>query len=316
MHDHGPSAPSVQTKRDIQAALAAAGMRPRRRFGQNFLIDGNWMRRLAQSADLQAEDVVLEVGPGTGGLTDLLAPAVSRVVLVEIDRVLATLLRDRFAACALLSLIEGDVLAGKHELHPAVAEAIGGRCSLVDGQTGALSTAVARPAVKLVANLPYNVATPLVMNLLIDYPQVRRLCFTVQAEVGERIVATPQTKAYGPLSILSQALCRIEQVGRLGPHLFWPAPAVDSIMLRMDVGALPFATRDELRGFSAFVRGVFDHRRKQFRSAVGYVVPDAVRERLCAEVDATRRPEALGLEEWLRLFEIVWSMRGATGTES
>ncbi len=280
----------VQTKLEINRLLAAAGVRPRKRFGQHFLVDGNLMRRLVASADLVAEDRVLEVGGGTGGLTDLLVGRVKQVHCVEIDRDLQDILAERFRHETGFSLIRGDVLDRKHALKREVVDAIRAR----------------DPGdVKLVANLPYQIATPLVLNLLVDHPQVRRLCFTVQAEVGERIVSGPGCKAYGPVSILSQSLCRIERVARLSPSVFWPRPAVDSVMLRMDVTTTPLPDRDDLRRFAAFVRGVFDHRRKTLRSALAYVVDEATRDAVCCEVDGSRRPESFPVDEWIDMFHLV-----------
>jgi len=292
----GETVEHVQTKREIESALSGMGVRPRKRFGQHFLIDGNMMRRLVEVAEISLSDTVLEVGPGTGGLTDLLVRRAKRVIAVEIDRDLFAFLSDRFQNDENVLLIHGDVLTGKHEIRSAVADAI----EAITANAG---------EVKLVANLPYNVATPLVMNLLVDYPQVRRFCFTVQAEVGERISAPPSCKAYGPLSILSQTLCDVRIVGRLGPQYFWPRPAVDSVMMRMDVRASPFDSRDELGDFVNFVRAVFEHRRKTLRSALGYVVEDVVRDGLCQEFDASRRPEELDVQEWHSLFRRMAELR-------
>ncbi|MCH8242020.1 MAG: hypothetical protein IH897_05345, partial [Planctomycetes bacterium] len=177
------SVPHVQTKQEIERLLAASGVRPRKRFGQNFLIDGNLMRRVAEVAELSPRDLALEVGAGTGGLTDLLAAGAGSVICVEIDTVLFAIVADRFRQVPTVRLIQGDVLESKHRIHADVGEAI----RAFRGGSGG--------AVKLVANLPYQVATPLVLNLLVDFPQVRRLVFTVQAEVGERLVARPGVKA-------------------------------------------------------------------------------------------------------------------------
>ena len=227
----------VQTKREIQALLASEGVRPRKRHGQNFLIDGNLMRRLAAGADLDSADTVLEVGPGTGGLTDLLIPRAGHVIAVEIDLALQRILGQRYADAANLTLLRGDVLASKHQLNPEL-DAI-------------LQEGAPRPGcVKLVANLPYQVATPVVMNLLVQYPGVRRLCFTVQAEVGERILAGPGTKAYGPLSIVTQSLCRAEQLARVPATAFWPVPKVESVLLRLKVGPTPFADQERCAAFA------------------------------------------------------------------
>lgn len=283
----------VQTKREIAAQLESAGVRPQKRLGQNFLIDGNLMRRLADSAELDLNDVVLEVGAGTGGLTDLLADSVNQLLVVEIDPVLFGLLEDRFEDRTNVTLLHGDVLHGKHKLLPALDSLL--RSKEFDGQR----------RVKLVANLPYQIATPLVMNLLLDYPSVRRLCFTVQAELGERITSPPGCKSYGPLSILSQTLCKITVVSKIPASAFWPAPSVESVMLRMDVGNSPFASGEELRSFSRLVRGTFEHRRKTLRAALGYVLESDQVKAICRSVDAVRRPESFHREEWIDIHRLV-----------
>jgi len=311
------------------------------------------MRRLVESAAIEPGELVLEVGGGTGGLTDLLVSRAGSVVCVELDRDLQVILEDRFGrrpqsaiACPAGSvstarpgrpssphavgrrpgfvLVKGDVLAGKHELCPAVAERI--------REHGSSNGA----GVKLVSNLPYQVATPLVMNLLVDYPEVTRLCFTVQEEVGERLVAGPCCKAYGPLSIVSQAMCEVETIAHLPAHVFWPRPGVDSVMIRMDrrphsgsAGAVPrpmtgnvhrnsrphavgrrpepLVEPGDAGPFSRFVRQVFDHRRKTLRSALAYVLDEAVCARAAQAFDLTRRPESLSVEEWKALFALCQS---------
>ncbi|MHC4697789.1 MAG: 16S rRNA (adenine(1518)-N(6)/adenine(1519)-N(6))-dimethyltransferase RsmA [Planctomycetota bacterium] len=281
----------VQTKREIEGLLRAAGVRPRKRFGQHFLIDGNLMRRLVACAELDPDDLVLEVGAGTGGLTDLLVTRAQHVVVVEVDRALLAILEERFAGVDGVTLIPGDVLERKHAIRREVIEVISG----FDGAAGG--------SVKLVANLPYQVATPLVLNLLVDHPQVRRLCFTVQAEVGERITAKSGSKAFGPISILAQTLCHVDTVRRVPPAAFWPRPAVDSVMLRLEVKTSPSLDHKASKAFAEFVRGIFDHRRKTLRAALGYVVSEDVREHLCQHFDATRRPESFSVEEWLEIFQ-------------
>lgn len=278
----------VQTKREIVEMLRARGMRPRKRFGQHFLVDGNSMRRLVDVAELDLTDRVLEVGAGTGGLTDLLVERADIVTCVEIDRILHDLLQARFGNRSNVRLILGDALAGKHKLNPQVAQFVE-----ADGRAG---------CVKLVANLPYQVATPLVMNLLLGYPEVSRLVFTVQREVADRLTSAPNCKAYGPLSILVQLLSRIEAVATLPPDVFWPRPAVESTLIRIDVGSSPFSDREELGRFAHLVRSTFDHRRKTIRSALGYVLEDRQRDLVCASIDSSRRPESFSIEEWLSLY--------------
>ncbi len=349
--------PQVQTKREIEALLEQAGLRPRKRFGQHFLIDGNLMRRLVESAEINSDDVILEVGPGTGGLTDLLVERAMHVICVEIDRDLFALLSERFQNQPNIELICSDVLDGKHHLNPIVATAIPraanfssrdpaskraanfssrGLSDHVDPQSEPQAQATGgwegeTPAeqrsgtsratshspfprrdqggsvgrVKLVANLPYDVATPLLMNLMLDYPAVSRFCFTVQAEVGERIAAAVGSKIYGPLSIIAQNLCAVEQVARLGPSAFWPRPQVDSVMLRLDRREAPAIPREHAKSFAAFVHGVFEHRRKTLRAALAYVVEADDRERICARVDSKLRPEQIGPTQWAQLFRCI-----------
>ena len=152
-----------QTLREIRALLAAGGLNPQHRFGQNFLIDLNLMRKLVAAAELSPDDVVLEVGPGTGSLTEMLLDAGVRVVAVEIDRGFQAILRERLAANQRFTLVQGDALAGKHRVNPLVLNA------LRQTRPGAGGS------YKLVANLPYQIATPQLVDLLLVEPQLERM---------------------------------------------------------------------------------------------------------------------------------------------
>ncbi len=195
----------AQTKHQIQSILAAAGGAPRHRFGQNFMIDQNLVRLVADAGMIQAGDLVIEVGPGTGTLTEEILARGANVVAVEIDRDLSRLLRERFANEPHFDLIEGDALAGKHELNAELA-------TRLDASANA----------KLVANLPYNIASPLIIELLIV--GVDLLAFTVQKEVADRIRAKPGTDAYGPLSVMVQLLADVEMLRTLRPRPSGPPP--------------------------------------------------------------------------------------------
>ncbi len=279
----------VQTKTEIKAALDRFQARPRKRLGQHFLIDGNLMRRLAASADLGDDDTVLEIGAGTGGLTDLLVARARCVLAVEVDPAMQAILRERFASTTNFALIVADVLSGKNRLGDEVRRAL-----------EALSPAE-RTHFKLVANLPYQVATPTLVNLLLsDTPPVL-YCFTVQKEVADRFLASPRTKDYGPLSILFQALCEVRPLAVVPPSAFWPAPQVASTMLRITPAVKPRYDGTSPRRFMELVRAGFAARRKTLRFNLRrYLGAEATAE-LERHNDLHRRAEELSVAEWVAL---------------
>lgn len=285
-----------QTLTTIRALLEEAGCTPRKRHGQHFLIDGNLMRKLVDSAELGPDDCVLEVGPGTGSLTGLLARRAGRVIAVEIDPALAAIVRRITQGLDNVRVIEADALAGKSALAPDLL-----------AETRAVSTARSRAAMrlKLAANLPYDIATPLVMCLVqSDLPLVR-LCFTVQAEVGQRFCAGPGTGAYGAVGIVAQAWGNVSQICKVPAEAFWPRPKVESAMIRID--PIPPSRRRvvDMAAFSAFVRSFFQHRRKTMshiarRLTDSQRVLDAMQQ---LDMDARSRPEELSVSQWESLFE-------------
>jgi 16S rRNA (adenine1518-N6/adenine1519-N6)-dimethyltransferase len=279
----------VQTKTEIKAVLSRFGVSPRRRFGQHFLIDGNLMRRLAASAELTTEDVVLEIGAGTGGLTDLLLTGAGRVLAVEIDAVMQAILRERFAARTNFELMATDVLANRNRLAGEVL-AVLGRLSPAE-----------RRHFKLVANLPYQVASPALVNLLLGDPPPVRYCFTVQKEVADRFLAQPRTKDYGPLSILFQALCEIQPVAAVPPSAFWPEPQVASTMLCIAPAERPTYTGGEPARFMERVRAGFASRRKTLRFNLRKYLGAGLTARLDDDMDLDRRAEELCVAEWVAL---------------
>jgi 16S rRNA (adenine1518-N6/adenine1519-N6)-dimethyltransferase len=270
----------AQTKTQIQSLLSDAAIHPRHRFGQNFMIDQNLVRLIAAAGEISAGDTVIEVGPGTGTLTEeLLTSPAAAVVAVEIDRALAGLLRQKFDGVDRFRLIEGDALANKHELNSELLTVIAG----------------APGAVKLVANLPYNIASPLVIELLLA--GVSALVFTVQKEVADRLNSTAGD-SYGPLSVMAQLLADVAILRTLPPQAFWPPPKIDSALVRM--------RRNDRLGsaagaFGAFVHGIFSFRRKTIRKAMTMagISPAALD---AAGFDGQRRPESFTPVEWLELF--------------
>ena len=244
----------------IKTLLARAGVRPRHRWGQNFLIDLNLMRFLVESADIHADDVILEVGHGTGSMTQLLAERARGVVAVDIDPIMADIATAELAECANVTLIHGDVLANKHTLNPAVIDAV---AHAADGAGGTVRS------VKLVANLPYQIAAPLMMNLLIGPPAIDAMAVTIQREMADRMTAAPGTGDYGPLAIMLQAAGSVARIRTLPASAFWPAPKVTSAMVlwRRDPDAL-VRTESQIRSLAALVHGLFQSRRKTIRKTL------------------------------------------------
>ncbi len=276
----------AQTKHQIQALLEQAGSEPRHRFGQNFMIDANLVRVVAEAGELDRSDLAIEVGPGTGTLTEELLERAGGVLAVEIDRGLSALLRERFADRAGFSLIEGDALAGKHALNPDLLSAM--REASSNGRR-----------VKLVANLPYNIASPLVIEMLIAGAE--RLAFTVQKEVADRLRAAAGSDAYGSLSVMAQMLARVRVLRTLPPQAFWPSPKIDSALVTM--------VRDDrlgprVGGFGSFVHALFSFRRKTLRRALAQAGYDSDQMLEAARFDGARRPETFSPEELLKLFEV------------
>ena len=228
--------------------LKAGGFRPNRRRGQSFLVDGNLMRLVVQAAELTPQDLVFEVGTGTGSLTRLLAAEAGEVLTVEIDAALALLAEDVLRGSDNVTLVQADVLAGKHHVNADVVRRLHTR-------------AKACRQTKLVANLPFSVATPLVMNLVFGDVAFERMVFTVQREVAERLTASPGTREYGWVSVVTALAGEAEILRPLPPTAFWPKPEVSSCLVvfrpRPD-----WKQGVDLERFTDFGTFVFQQRRK------------------------------------------------------
>jgi 16S rRNA (adenine1518-N6/adenine1519-N6)-dimethyltransferase len=287
------SHPPTQT--EIRAILAEAGLRPDRRYGQHFLIDGNLMRLLVAEADLTDTDAVLEVGPGVGNLTELLVESAGWVVAVEVDPRMAAIVRERLVGATNLDLLQADILADKHTIAPAALDTLRWRARALRGET------------KLVANLPYQAATPLLAELVLADPPPERLVFTVQEEVAQRLAAEPGTREYGPIGVLIQALAEVEILRRLSPSVFWPRPKVWSSMVRVRPSDARRRRIADIAVLRRTIEGLFIHRRKRAARSLALAdragaSPEAWVERLKrAGLDAEARGETYTVEEIVRL---------------
>ena len=289
----------LPTKTDLCALLDEAGLRPDKRLGQNFLIDGNLMRLLVSEADLGRSDVVLEVGAAVGNLTELLASQAGWVVAVELDAALGQIGRLRLAKQKNVDYVVADILAGKHHISPDAL----GRIAQRQRETGGL--------VKLVANLPYGAATPLLAELVMSDAPPERLVFTVQEEVALRLSAARGTRAYGPVGVVVQALAEVELLRPLPPTVFWPQPQVNSSMVRLRPQPALRGRIADLGVFRRTVEGLFAHRRK--RAARSLSLADAEsrptdfwESRLrAAGLSPAARGEMFSVEEIVRLANVV-----------
>jgi 16S rRNA (adenine1518-N6/adenine1519-N6)-dimethyltransferase len=276
------SSPPRQTTAYLKKLFAQVGFTIDARRGQNFLVDLNLVDLLVRSAAIEPDDVALEVGCGTGVVTERLSAAAARVVTAEIDPRLAQLARDRLIDRDNVNLVEGDVLAGKHRFAPAVLAAI-----------AEARAASPRGRLLLVANLPYCVATPVISNLLALPTPFDAAVVTVQREMAERMTAPAGTGSYNALSVWVGAQCRGEIVRILPPSVFWPRPRVDSAIVRLDLDRERRAAVGDLGRFHEVVREIFCHRRKVLRGILLRMAGGKQTEAARATVD--RVYAALGL---------------------
>ena len=244
-----------QTKTFLLERFREMGIRPATRHGQNFLIDLNLVELIVDAAELTPGDVVLEVGTGTGSLTAMMAPRAAAVVTVEIDAHLFELASEQLVDLPNVTMLKLDALRNKNNLDDRVMDAVGERLAEAPGRQ-----------LKLVANLPYNIATPVLSNLLLARHVPHTMTVTIQKELADRIAASPSTKDYSALSVWLQSQCTVEIVRVLPPSVFWPTPKVNSAIIRLTVDQDRRAHITDLEYFHRIVKALFLHRRKFLRA--------------------------------------------------
>ncbi len=258
------------------------GIRPHKQLGQHFLIDPVVIEQMIAAARIGPEATILEIGPGLGALSDKLAELAARLYLVEVDTVLANRLRERFAKNNRVQVITADFL------------------------TLDLSSAFPEPVIHVVASLPYNVATPILFHLLEHRRQFPEATVMIQKEVAERLAAAPGSKAYGVPSVLTQLYATVTTVCTAGPRSFFPAPKVESQVVRFVFQDSPRVAVQDERVFRRVVKAAFAQRRKTLRNALraaGHNNLERVEER--AGIDLQRRGETLSVEEFTALANVL-----------
>jgi 16S rRNA (adenine1518-N6/adenine1519-N6)-dimethyltransferase len=259
-------------------------VRAKKSLGQNFLVDRNYQQRIVTALEAQPEDVVLEIGPGTGALTDLLAGTVRRLVAVEKDDALASALAERYAGRADVEIVNGDALQ-------------------VD-----IAALLATPAdARIIGNIPYNITSPLIFRMLERAHRPRRLVFMVQKEVADRIASPPGDRQYGALSVGVRTVADVERLFVVPRGAFRPVPNVDSAVLRIDPFRPPRLSADQERDVRSLARVAFGRRRKQLqrilRDAPEYALDAETVTALLADVNIqpAARPESLAPEDFVAL---------------
>ena len=270
---------------EIRALAEKLDIVPTKKLGQNFLHDPNTIRRIVAAAELDPADRVLEVGPGLGSLTLGLVEAVGDVTAVEIDSRLAAQLPDTVA-----------------ERAPEYAQ----RLRVVEKDALRVTDSDVTEPTALVANLPYNVAVPVLLHLLETFPSIRRVLVMVQLEVADRLAAQPGSKVYGVPSVKAGFYGKVSKAGTIGKNVFWPAPNIESGLVRIDVFEdAPWPVTDESRAkVWPVIDAAFAQRRKTLRAALsghfgsGAAAEEALR---AADIDPKQRGEKLAVEDFVRL---------------
>jgi len=272
---------------------------PNKRLGQHFLTDRNMLQRIVDALAPAPDDVVVEIGAGTGTLTAVLAPRVRQVIAIERDRRLAAECGMRSAECGIenMTVVEGDAL--RVSWH-----------GLVDARPDIPHSALRTPHFKVIGNIPYAITSPLIDKALTP-PLPARIVFLVQAEVADRIAAPPGSKTYGALSVGVQAVARVERLFTVRAGAFTPPPKVTSAVVRLTPLVQPLVAPEEIAAFRAFVTACFTRRRKQLRNVVmaatGRSAAVVTAGLAALGLDAAARPETLAPEIFVRLLR--WSVR-------
>jgi 16S rRNA (adenine1518-N6/adenine1519-N6)-dimethyltransferase len=269
----------------IRDELREYGLFPKKSLGQHFLVDRNILDKVIRTAQVGKEDVVLEVGPGLGEMTLVLAHQAKQVIAVEIDRKLVEILKKKLADCPNVDVLRGDILTTdfwKNDFR-------GGQ------------------KIKVVANLPYQISTPLLFHFIDLKEFFSTLTLMLQKEVAERMVAISGSKSYGPLSIFIQMFANVTICFYIKPSSFFPPPKVDSAVVHMTFREKPLVKLENEKWFRKVVKGCFGYRRKMLINALkhsGLAVPIDLDESLeKIGIDSRRRSETLTIQEFVKLAE-------------
>jgi len=280
---------AVMNMASIRKELATYGLIPKKKWGQHFLIDRNILNKVIRTAQVEEKDVVLEVGPGLGEMTIGLAKKAKRVITIEIDSKLVEILKKKVTDYPNVEVIKGDIL--KVDFNKLLNQE--------------------KDPVKVVANLPYQISTPLLFRFIESKKLFFSLTLMLQKEVAERMVAPPGGKEYGPLSIFVQLVSNLSIRFFVKPTAFFPPPKVESAVIHMVWKEKPMVEVKDEEWFKKIVKGCFSYRRKTLINALKHSdlpLPNDIEPKVKKiGIDPQRRPETLSIEEFVNLAEILKS---------
>ena len=267
----------VLGKNDLKHIMEQYDLRPSKSLGQNFVIDPNTILKIIRATNIERGDQILEIGPGLGSLTTQLSNN-NKVVAIELDRYLIPALEEvllQYGQRENVEIIQEDAMKIDWK-------------AFFETRSGTW---------KMVANLPYNIATPLLIILLENAPQLQEICVMVQLEVAERFAASPKSKAYGIPSVKAQYWSQAKVLGKISPNVFLPVPKVDSAILQIRRKSSPAEVN--YANFSRLIQTAFQHRRKMLRKSLNMLVP--LDNFTIAEINPQARPEELSVNDWVQL---------------
>jgi 16S rRNA (adenine1518-N6/adenine1519-N6)-dimethyltransferase len=290
----------MQTKQDIERLLAGAGTQPKHRLGQNFLIDLNLMRLLVEAAHLNEQDIVLEVGTGTGSFSEAIAENCGRLITVEYDTALFNIAKKQLAAFDNITQFNMDVLENKNAIHQEILDAIKAAQDKFAGRF------------LLVANLPYNVGSCVMANLISGPVVADGMYVTVQKEVADRMAADAGSNDYGTLSILMAATGNVHILRKLPASVFWPRPQVESAMVCFERDREKAEQIHDMQTFREIISLFMGHRRKMLRACVKFTEGHLEKVRHWSDVfqeavvDPHCRPEELTPKQYINIANLCY----------
>jgi len=290
----------MQTKQDIERLLAGAGTQPKHRLGQNFLIDLNLMKLLIQAAHLNEQDIVLEIGTGTGSFSQGLAAECGRLITVEYDIALFNIAKTQLNKFNNITQFNMDALENKNTIQREILDAVESARNELGGR------------LLLVANLPYNVGSSVMANLICGPVVADGMFVTIQKEVADRMAASPGRADYGTLSILMGATGTAHLLRKLSGSVFWPRPQVESAMVSFERDPKKAHEIHDIRTFREVINLFMGHRRKMLKACVKFAAGNLEKVRHWADVfeeavvDAHMRPEELSPKQYVNIANLCY----------